>query len=33
MNVPMILPFIGLILTAVWQSIVGVKLFKLEREV
>jgi hypothetical protein len=32
LNVPMILPFIGLILTAVWQSIVGMKLFKMDKE-
>ena len=29
MQIPIIIPFIGLVLTAVWQLIVGAKLFKL----
>ncbi|UCE45486.1 MAG: hypothetical protein JSU93_00915 [Methanobacteriota archaeon] len=31
-ELPIILPFIGLILTAIWQSLVGFKLFKMGNE-
>jgi len=33
LDVPIILPFIGLALTAVWQLIVGAKLYKLGRDI
>ncbi|MFC2042351.1 hypothetical protein ACFLTV_02495 [Chloroflexota bacterium] len=33
LSVPIILPFIGLALTAVWQLVVGVKLYKLGKDV
>jgi len=33
LGIPIIIPFIGLILTAVWQLIVGAKLYKLGKEV
>ncbi|MFC1870270.1 DUF4386 family protein [Chloroflexota bacterium] len=33
LKVPIILPFIGLILTAIWQLIVGIKLYKLGKNV
>ena len=32
LGVPTIIPFIGLILTAFWQIVVGVKLYKLGKE-
>ena len=32
-GVPIIIPFIGLVLTAVWQLVVGTKLYKLGQEV
>jgi hypothetical protein len=33
LKVPLIIPFIGLVLTAVWQIIVGAKLYRLGRDV
>ncbi len=33
LGVPIIIPFIGLMLTAVWQLVVGVKLYKLGKDV
>ena len=33
LSVPIILPFIGLALTAVWQLVVGIKLYKLGKDV
>ncbi len=33
MELPIIIPFIGLVLTAVWQLVVGFKLYKLGRDV
>ncbi len=33
LNVPIILPFIGLVLTAIWQLVAGVKLYKLGKDV
>jgi hypothetical protein len=33
LNVPIIIPFIGLILTAIWQLVVGAKLYKLGKDV
>ena len=32
MKVPIIIPFVGLVLTAVWQLVVGIKLYKLGKE-
>jgi hypothetical protein len=29
MEIPIVIPFVGLILTAVWQLVVGAKLYKL----
>jgi len=33
LGVPIIIPFIGLVLTAVWQIVVGAKLYKLGKDV
>ena len=33
MEVPIIIPFVGLVLTAVWQLVVGAKLYKLGKDV
>ena len=33
LGIPIIIPFIGLILTAVWQLVVGAKLYKLGKDV
>jgi len=33
LKVPIILPFVGLILTAIWQLVVGIKLYKLGKDI
>ncbi len=33
MQIPNIIPFIGLVLTAYWQFVVGFKLYKLSKDV